>query len=299
MRKTFILITLFYCCFLPFSSQAQNQSSSSNKNSKFDFTLRGGVSKQNVGFDTPAAHSVLNWDADNIDVGADLRWNNFYDKASAIFEYSYGKVKGGKSSDDDVKNGFDTYSIHGTEGRSNNYKLTLDHKVFEENGFSLFPVAGAFYHQAKFTSTNGHGIGSGYSGFMSFEGEGAGQQTDSKFWGIIAGGKVEFKTKNTKNLLEIDALIPVDYKSYQVWYGRDPDLCWKLHSNKGGSGFRVKIEHGYKVSESFLKYLKLYAYYEKVKMNGLTETDEGEVLDSIIDGSAWYEVGGAGIALEF
>ena len=99
----------------------------------------------------------------------------------------------------------------------------------------------------------------------------------------------------------MDALIPLHYEGNQIWYGGDPVLHWKLRDNKNsnGHGFRLKGEYGYKVERSFIQYVKLYAYYEEVIINGLSESEEGVALPSAIDGSTNYQSFGIGTALEF
>lgn len=96
------------------------------------------------------------------------------------------------------------------------------------------------------------------------------------------------------------------YEGDQIWYGRDPDLHWKLRNNKnikGDYGFRIKAEHGYKIKNSFIKYAKLYTYYEEIEFEGLTEIKpnwkvRGESLDSVVEGSTEYKSFGVGVALE-
>ena len=85
------------------------------------------------------------------------------------------------------------------------------------------------------------------------------------------------------------------------------NIVLNLRNNKnisGDYGFRIKAEHGYKIKNSFIKYVKLYTYYEEIEFDGLTESEpdwivKGGSPDSIVEGNAQYKSFGAGIALEF
>ena len=89
-----------------------------NANQNLETTLKLGVSNEIIGFDTPAAHSILEWNSDTIDIGLDLKYN-ISDKIFGELEYSYRKIKGGSSIDDDITNGDGAYSSHGVDGRTN------------------------------------------------------------------------------------------------------------------------------------------------------------------------------------
>jgi len=296
-KKLYKIVSLVALCF-SFSANASADQNSELRN--WETTLKLGGSKQIIGFDTPAAHSILEWNSDTIDIGLDLKYN-ISDKVFGILEYNYSKIKGGSSIDDDITNGDGAYSSHGVDGRTNDYKLNFGYKVYDPGMLSLFTTAGIFYKDAKVTSTDGT------ANYAPYSFEGYGQQTNSKYYGAMLGLKLESKTTNTKSFIQADLLIPVRYEGDQIWYGRDPDLYWRLRNNKnisGDYGFRIKAEHGYKIKNSFIKYAKLYTYYEEIKFDGLTESEpgwkvKGGSLGSVVEGSAEYKLFGAGIALEF
>ncbi len=291
-----IIIISFVSSVISLSANAREN----NDIRKLETTLRIGAAKQNLGFITPAANSILQWNSDTLDGGLDLKYN-FTNNIFTELEYTYSKIKGGSSIDDDITNGGNAYSWHGVDGRANDYKLNFGYKIYNPKPISLYITAGAFYKDVKVSSTDGY---LSYSPFIS---EGLGAQTNSKYYGAMLGFRLQSKTSNTKSFIQADALLPLRYEGDQIWYGRDPDLHWRLRNNKnihGDYGFRVKGEFGYKVKNSFIQYAKIYTYYERITINGLTETEptwevKGGSPGSAVEGQAQYEAYGAGLALEF
>ena len=194
--KKFTIFTIVICSFCLITTN-ESKANKNNKLQKFETSIKLGASKHNVGFDTPYTHSVLSWDTDTIDLGLDIKYN-ISDKMFTLLEYNYGTIKGGKSADDDVQNGSGEYSTHGVEGRTNDYKLNFGYKVFERNNISLSPTAGIFHKDIKVMSTNGYGIGGVYGNGESFEGEEYGNQTHSKYTGLMAGIRIGKKQQIQK-----------------------------------------------------------------------------------------------------
>lgn len=293
MKKIYYTLFLFF--ILCFSANAKETNFR-----KLETTLRIGASDQNVGFDTPVTHSILEWNTETIDFGLDLKYN-FSDKTFTMFEYTYSEVKAGQSTDDDINNGAGYYSWHGVEGRVNDYKLKFGYRLVNPGSFSLFATAGLFHKEVETITKDG------VLTYNSYSMQGPGNETNSQFSGLTIGPRFEFKTENTKNVLQTELLIPLRYKGKQIWYGRDPDLHWELRNNQdnyNGSGFRLKAEHGYKIKDSFLKYVKLYSYYEEIEVIGLKEiengvTSKGGTSATVINGSVNYKAYGGGLAFEF
>lgn len=294
-KKLYKIFSVIALCFFSLNANADQNLELKN----WQTSLKLGVSSEVIGFDTPAANSILEWNSDTIDIGLDLKFN-VSDKIFSELEYSYRKIKGGSSIDDDITNGYGFYSSHGVDGRTNDYKLNFGYKVYDPGMLSLFITTGGFYKDAKVTSTDGVAN-------YEYSFEGYSNQTNSKYYGAMLGLKLESKTTNTKSFLQTDFLIPLRYKGDQIWYKRVPVLHWSLRNNKnisGDYGFRIKAEHGYKIKNSFIKYVKLYTYYEEIEFDGLTESEpdwivKGGSPDSIVEGNAQYKSFGAGIALEF
>ncbi len=303
--KRFSLFLLFFSLF--FSS-----SYGFDSEQRYTIETKIGASKQDVHFRTPGANSILDWSTDTVDYGIDLKVK-LIDNFFTNFEYTYSDVKAGNSTDDDVENGFDAFSWHGVHGRINDFKLTFGYRQKIDEKFTITPLVGGFYKEAKVSTENGFGIYEGV--FVDFSGVSPGNQTNSKYSGIMLGFDNEYKISNRSKIsLRLDYLLPFSYQADNIWYGRDPDLHWTLENSDdtgaGDNGLRVLGNLTIKAADSFIKNVKFYAYYEIISFSGLIESEgQGSTNPFSIDGTncsnclsegkAKFEAFGGGLSLQF
>ena len=265
-------------------------------------TIRLGASKQDLGFDTSAAHSILNWNTSNVDYGLDLKYT-LSNQTFVMAELMGSSSTDGKSTDDDIQNYYGVYSISGAKGGTGDFKLNVGYKVLDlKRNRPLFITAGAFYKNAK-VSTLGFVQLDGRLQVTNFAPESyEPAKANSEYYGLMFGSRLESNDVDTKSSIQIDFLLPLRYQGDQVWYNKNldgSDRYWSLNNNNPGIGFRVKAEQGYKISNSFDSYIKFYGYYEAMKFSELTEIHDGVELKSRYKGKANFNTFGGGIAFEF
>ena len=75
-------------------SAKQNDLNSTAWYNNIQTIIKVGTSRHNIGFDTPAAHSVLKWDTKTMDIGVDLKYT-LRNQHFFLLEYTHSKVNGG------------------------------------------------------------------------------------------------------------------------------------------------------------------------------------------------------------
>jgi len=99
---------------------------------------------------------------------------------------------------------------------------------------------------------------------------GLGQRTRSQFSGPIIGGKLSHKNGDSENVLIFDFYPAVKYYGKQFWPQRGPGAeNWKLRDAQLGYGFKVGLEHYFKVNNQTLK---LFSSFESIKINKLIQS---------------------------
>jgi hypothetical protein len=280
-----------------------------------DITLRAGISKQDFMFDTPAAHSILDWQGENIGVGLDVKYD-LTDNLFTDLELDYSKVKGGEAHDDDISNKGYIYSKGGVEGETKDLKLSFGYKFDLDNvgvdSFSIAPTVGGFYKNINYHSENKTQLGYTLVNLPPYgnipipyqsSSSGITNETDSDIIGVSFGLKLESKDPiKEKSVIKFDFLLPVHYVGKMTWHKRVPVLNWELENRKkfdpkNNNGFRIKYEKGYKINNSMIDYLKFYSSYEKIIIKNLKETEPNWNYKG--KGRVEFEAFAMGIGLEF
>jgi hypothetical protein len=277
--------------------------------SKFETSLRMGISNQIFGYNSPITDTDLEWNQEVVNYGFDLKYSpteNFF----TMIEYNRGQLKGGKSTINDVKNGNGTYyKTTNVKGFMNDLKLNLAYKLFQPNdNVAIFFNSGGFYKNLKAITLGGYEIiDYGRGAFVNnYPNDAIFNTISSKYYGAILGTFIENKKKETKDYLQFDLLIPIVYSSNQKTYISNYGYQYSnLKNKRPGFGYRINLQRNYKIGEieDHRLYFKIYGFYEMMKVNNLKETEYDTYNQAIITtssgGSSKLESYGVGIGFEF
>lgn len=297
----------------------QNSNSNKSSDKKFSLGIFGSYQKSEFSFDTPAAHSILKWrEMRGYSIGTELKYKTFSDQNDNLikgndifFSYEYSNLKG-EGTDDDISNydkdyGFSYYSIQKAKGYGHDFRLgtSFDFEKFSNITPSL--RIGGFNKMIKFDMNDGVGAGfsinSPSSASLYYDKiSGLAQRTRSQFSGLFIGGKLSHKNGDSENALIFDFYPAVKYFGKQFWPQREPESQnWELEGAKPGYGFKVALEHYFKVNNQTLK---LFSSFESIKINELIEsayyyTINGGDANSTVKGNAKYNSFNMGLGFYF
>lgn len=275
-----------------------------------------GGNKSEVVLDTPKEHSLLYWNGDNIDVGMDIKYE-ITDANFILAEYLHSKVKGGKASNNNLRNHEGEYSRHSITGSVDDYKLTYSHRIhLLTDDSALFLTLGGFYKDIQNKSVGGYSnendITSDYDSKTDVI------KAKSRFAGPIIGLRYNYRPTPTTFSLQLDYMLPIFYQGeFKSLKSNTPSSFRVTDSDfdiADDFGIRVKYEKSFDVEDAVfiptLRHIKYYLYYEIIRAKGLTSTstETGRVVGGadcvkmgkcLSKGVASYKTLGAGLSFEF
>ncbi len=261
-------------------------------NKEFSIGFYSSFQNSDFSFDTPAAHSILKWrEMKGYNIGTELKYQIFnsqeeylINKSNIFLNYSYSELKG-EGTDDDISNYGGGYSISKAEGNINDVRLIADIESIDFSGFAPAIRLGGFYKRVNFDMRGGYFLYANDKGALIGEFlDDLTARTSSEFSGATVGGKITHKTDSSENILLFDFYPSVKYHGNQNWPLRE--LRWKLSSASPGIGFKIGLEHYFKVSNQAFK---LFSSFESIKIKKLKEFEPGY---SVIGGSKNSAVNG-------
>ncbi|MBM3590014.1 MAG: hypothetical protein FJX30_01365 [Alphaproteobacteria bacterium] len=246
-------------------------------------------------------------------IGTELKYKTFSDPNNNLvkgndifFSYEYSNLKG-EGTDDDISNfisaePFAFYSIQKAKGYGHDFRLvtSFDFEKFSDITPSL--RIGGFHKMLKFDMNDGVGAGFDTGNAYYDKISGLAQRTRSQFSGPIIGGKLSHKNGDSENVLIFDFYPAVKYYGKQFWPQREPEAQnWKLRGAQLGYGFKVGLEHYFKVNNQTLK---LFSSFESIKINKLIESSyyyriKGGDANSAVKGNANYNSVNMGLGFYF
>ena len=301
----FFLIAIFCITIGKNAFAEENLGVISNK--EFSFGLHSSFQNADFSFDTPGAHSILKWrEMKGYNIGTELKYQIFdtqgeylINKSNIFLNYSYSKLKG-DGTDDDISNYFGVYSVHEAEGNIHDARAIVDIESADFNGFAPAIRLGGFYKRVNFDMSHGYFLYATNSGaFIGEFPDVLTQRTSSVFSGATVGGKITHKTDSSENILLFDFYPSVKYQGNQHWPLRE--LHWKLSSASPGMGFKIGLEHYFKISNQAFK---LFSSFESIKINKLKEFGPeysiiGGSKDSAVNGNASFNAFNIGAGIYF
>lgn len=242
------------------------------KKQLFEAYLGGQYNMSVFKFDTPGAHSILQWGPNHALGGeAEITFNptsRFWIRAS----FNYNDVVSGKGYDDDIKNGVAVYSKHTKmDGFNTEQRLVIGFDVLRFDSFD-FAIYGGFFNK-----NIGYRMGDGkfWNGRSGTErdlgGLGWTQKTETNFIGAVLGA---IGTNYTyRNITSVFAELYITrYVSTQYWPLRN--MRWSMFSNSPAFGFGLGVQNDIRIADLPI-WVRLKAKGEFIRAIDLEEKVSG------------------------